>query len=70
MPQVGLRRSLHCQLRPVATAGEVQRERIKIVPQLLERKCVVVSFQPEVGHVKDRHHTVTCSLLDIEQVTP
>ena len=49
MPQVGVYRSLHCQLRTVATAGEVQREIIKIVPQVLERRCVVVCFKPLVG---------------------
>ena len=64
MPQVSLYRSLRRQLRPVATSSEVQREKINIVPQLLERKCVVVYLQPWVGHVEDRHHTVTPSLLD------
>ena len=69
MPQVGVCRSLHCQFRPVATAGEVQLYTIMIVPQRLERKYVAVGFQPWVGYIKDRHHTVTRSLLDREQVT-
>ena len=66
MPQVGVCRSLHCQVRSLATASEIEREIMATVPQLLEAVC----FQPWVGHVNYRNHIVTCNLLNGERVTP
>ena len=50
MPQVGFCRSLHRYLQAVAAVGEIQRDRIDIVPQSLKWKCVPgISFPPALG---------------------
>lgn len=59
--QVGVSRSLHCQLWRTAPAGEIQREEVEVARQCSKRKRRVVCFQPRVVHTEDRYDAVVRS---------
>ena len=64
MPESGGRRRLHFELRCAAPADKVQRNKVQVVLQLLERKREVVCLQPWVVSVEDGHDAVARCLLN------